>query len=222
MVRLGYLGLQKKIFIYVGAGLLLLMTLLTMFSLQTISRGTDMIRQQRLTSAKYTASYIGGIVNHLQTEIVEEAALILGRSWQDDLTDSHRRQLASLQSHIQKDLAYFYQMEQDVFLAVLDTRGKVLWTEPDIAQGTTLSLADTAAFQKAMATGQVCVEVKQSLLTQDSPTFSLVVPIKDNQGALKGALVIDMGAELDPIKIATEYDGDSIECVVIPMRLDRP
>lgn len=42
------MGLQKKIFLYVGTGLAVLMALLTWLSLRTINQAVDMVRQERL------------------------------------------------------------------------------------------------------------------------------------------------------------------------------
>ncbi len=191
MIWLRRLGLQKKIFIYVGAGLLTLMTLLTVLSLQTISEGTNIVRQQRLDLAENIALDIDEVIDYLRTETVE-AAEVLGQDWQGNLANSHKEQLASLQHHVQEDLLSFYRMEQSVFVAALDARGKVLWTEPHLAQKIDQPLADTAAIQEVVEGGQVYIELENALLTQDSPTLSIVAPIKDSQGTVSGVLITDM------------------------------
>lgn len=213
IVWLRRLGLQKKIFIYVGAGLLALMTLLTVFSLQTINEGIDLVRQERVSQAENMASDIDEIIEHLRTEIVG-TALVLGRTWQDDLTDSHKEELASLQRHLQEYLVTFYQMEQGFFITVVDTRGKVLWTEPYLADKVNQSLDDTVVVREVVEKGQVYIEVEEALLTQDSPTLSPVVPIQDDRGMVRGVLIVDMPAFTSNLRSnlvhrwTTDYDWE--------------
>jgi signal transduction histidine kinase len=54
------------------------------------------------------------------------------------------------------------------------------------------SLADTTAVQEAVKRRQVYIEAEETLLTEDSPTLSLVAPIKDDQGVVRGVLIADM------------------------------
>ena len=191
MVWLGRLGLQKKIFIYIGAGLLILMSLLTWFSLQTINQAIDMVRQGRLALVENIALDIDEVIEHLRAEIVD-AALALGQRWDNEPIDSQQEHLASVREHLRQHLLSFHQIEQAVFVALLDAQGKVLWTEPYLAQKVNQSLADTAAVQEAVKRRQVYIEVEEALLTGDSPTLSLVAPIKDDQGEVRGMLIVDM------------------------------
>ncbi len=191
MVWLGRMGLQKKTFIYVGAGLVVLMGLLTWLSLQTINQGIDLVHQERLALVENIALDIDDVIEHLRTEIVN-TTLILGQGWEDNLTDFHKEQLASVRYHLQQHLVSFQEIEQAVFVAVLDTRGKVLGTEPYLAQQVNQFIADTVAVGEAMARGQVYIETEEALLTQDSPTLSLVAPINDDQGVVRGVLIADI------------------------------
>ena len=191
MVWLGRMGLQKKIFIYVGTGLVVLMSLLTWLSLQTINQAVDMVLQERLVLVEEIALDIDDVIEHLRTEIVD-AALVMGQGWQDDLTDAHKEQLTSVRYHLRQHLLSFHQIEQAVFVAVLDAQGKVLWTEPYLAQKANQSLANTRAVQEAVKRRQVYIEVEEALISQDSPTLSLVAPIKDDQGVVRGILVADI------------------------------
>ena len=154
MVWLGRMGLQKKTFIYVGAGLGVLMLLLSFLSLQTINQGIDIVRQERLARVENIALDIDDVIEHMRAEMVN-TALVLGRGWQDDLTDSHKEQLTSLQYHLRQHLMFFEQGEEAVVVAILDARGKVLWTEPYLARQVSQSLADTAAVREVVASGQV-------------------------------------------------------------------
>ncbi|MCH7706125.1 MAG: hypothetical protein IIB33_03660, partial [Chloroflexi bacterium] len=162
------MGLQKKIFIYVGTGLLVLMALLTVLSLQTINQGIDIVRRERLALVENIALDIDEVIEHLRTEIAR-TTLVLGSGWPDDPTDSYQEPLASLQHHLRDHLLSFHQIEQAVLVAVLDARGKVLWTEPYLAQMMGRSLADTAAVREIVESGQAYIEVESALLTQDSP-----------------------------------------------------
>ncbi len=95
MAWLRRMGLQKKTVVFVGAGLMALMILSTLLSLQTVNQGIDMVRQDRLALVEGIALDIDDIIEHLRTEVVD-SALVLGEEWQDQLTDSHKEQLAFL------------------------------------------------------------------------------------------------------------------------------
>ena len=71
------MGLQKKILIYAGAGLVVLMVLLTWLSSQTINQAIDKVRQERVALVENIAIDIDDVIEHLRTEIAD-AALVLG------------------------------------------------------------------------------------------------------------------------------------------------
>ncbi|MFQ5924634.1 MAG: cache and HAMP domain-containing protein, partial [Dehalococcoidia bacterium] len=150
-----------------------------------------MVYQERLAVAKNIALDIDEDIEHLRTEIVD-ASLVMGQGWEDDLTDSDKEQLASVRYDLREILTPFHQIEQAVFVAVLDAGGNVLWTEPYLAQQVGQSLADTEAVGEVVEAGQVYLEAEEALLTGDSPTLSLVAPIKDDQGVVRGVLIADM------------------------------
>ena len=102
--------------------------------------------------------------------------------------------LTSLRYHLQQYLISFPQVEQAIFVAVLDSRGKVLWTEPNLAQQVSQSLADTTAVREVIEKGQVYTEAEKSLLTQGSHTLSILALIKDSQEVLRGILITDIPA----------------------------
>ena len=66
------MGLQKKIFVYVGAGLVALMILLTWIFLQTINQATDMVRQERLALVENIAALV------VAADSAAEAGQIIG------------------------------------------------------------------------------------------------------------------------------------------------
>ena len=107
--------------------------------------------------------------------------MILEEGWQKDLTDFEKEQLTILKYRLERHLKAFHQIEQTVFVALLDDKGKVLWIEPYLAQEISRSLADIPAVREVFQSGQVYLEVEETLITGDSPTLSLVVPIKDDQ-----------------------------------------
>lgn len=185
------MGLQKKIFIYVGAGLVVLIVLLTWLFLQTINQGIDMVRQERLALIEDIALETDNLIKHLRTETINSASS-LGWGWEDELTDFHKEQLAFARYDLQQHLLSFHQIEQAVFVALLDAQGKVLWTEPYLAQKVNQYLDDIPTIRDVFQKGQVFIEVEETLLTQDSPTLSLVVPLKYNHEAVRGVFIADM------------------------------
>ncbi len=192
MIRLTNIGLRKKTFIYVGAGLTALMVLLTYFSLQTISQGMEIATQERLKISQNIALSIDELVQHLSSEIVYIAST-LDNDWQNAAADSNENEhLISLRNDLLHHLMTFHQIEAPVFVALLDAQGKVLWTEPFLEQKTSQSLADIPAIGNVLQEGRVYIEVQEAVLTGARPTLSIVAPIEDKQGLINGLLVADI------------------------------
>ncbi len=177
-VHLSNMGLRKKTFIFVGAGLTALTVLLTVLSLQTVNQSIELAAQEKLAVAKNIASSIDDIVLHIRFETVNTGS-ILGNTWQKAGADSDTSEhLTSLRKHLQRHLASFQQIDMAVFVALLDAQGNVLQIEPASEQKMGQSLATTPAVRDVLAGGQEHFEVKEAILTGDSPTLSMVAPIR--------------------------------------------
>jgi signal transduction histidine kinase len=186
------MGLRKKTFIYVGAGLTALIVLLSLASLQTINQGIEIASQQKLNVAETIALNIDGLVQHLHSETVY-ATSTLGDNWLDVDADSDTKErLIWLRNHIQRHLMSFQQIEVPVFVALLDAQGKVLHTEPFLEQKVGYSLTSLPSVNSVLRDQQVYTEVEEAILTGDSPTLSIAAPIKDSQGLVRGLIVVDI------------------------------
>jgi signal transduction histidine kinase len=192
LVQLSHLGLRKKTFIYVGAGLAALIVLLSLVSLQTINQGIEIASQQRLILAKNVAQNIDVLVLHLHSEM-SFISTTLDNSWQVGVTNSDKQELLiSARNRLQRHLMAFHQMDVTVSVALLDTQGKVLQTEPFLDQKVGYFLADLPAVKSVLRDQQVYTEVEEAILTGDSPTLSMVAPIKDEQELVRGLIVADI------------------------------
>ncbi len=144
------MGLRKKTFIYVGAGLTALVVLLTYFSLQTINQGMEIATQERLKISQNIALSIDELVHHLSSEMIYIAST-LGNDRDNTATDSNENEhLISLRNNLRHHLLTFHQIEAPIFVALLDAQGKVLRTEPFLEQKISLSLADIPAIENVL------------------------------------------------------------------------
>lgn len=191
-VHLSDIGLRKKTFIFVVSGLTVLIVLLTVLSLQTVNQGIELAAQEKLAVAKNIASSIDDIVLHVRLETVYTSS-ILGNTWQKAGADSDTSEhLTSLRKHLRRHLSSFQQIDVVVLVALLDAQGNVLQIEPASEQKMGQSLATAPAVRDVLAGGQVYIEVEEAILTGDSPTLSIVVPVKDDQELLRGLVVVDI------------------------------
>jgi signal transduction histidine kinase len=187
-------GLRKKTFAYVGAGFVALIVLLAVVALETVNQGIEIASQEKLTVAKNIASNIDDLILHLRFETVYTGS-ILGNTWQKADAESERSErLDSLRRHLQRHMASFRQIDVAVFVALLDTEGNVLQMEPASEQEAGQSVATTPAVREVLAGRQEYIEVEKAILTGDSPTLSMVVPIKDEQQSLVGMIAVDIPA----------------------------
>jgi signal transduction histidine kinase len=185
------MGLQKKLLILTGIGLLVIISLVLVFSLQTVNQGIRLVRQERLILVENIAADIDQVIKHLGEEITE-AASVLAKRPEGEIADSHREQLTSLRYHLQYDLASFYRIEQDVFLTVLDAEGEVIFAEPDSAHRANQSMNDIASIGQLIEDQQPFNGLEKGFLIQDAAVFSLIAPVSDEKGRIKGTLIAEM------------------------------
>jgi signal transduction histidine kinase len=185
------MGLQKKLFIYAGVGLLVLIILVGVFSLQTVNQGIRLVRQERLILVENIAADIDQVIQYLGEEIAEEASVLMWER-EDNFADSLEEQLAPLRNHMQYDLASFYRVEQDVFLTMLDAEGKVIFAEPDSAQKASQSVNDISAIGQLIEDQQPFNGLEKGFLLQDATVLSFIAPVRDEQGEIKGILIAEM------------------------------
>ncbi len=194
MAHLSRMGLRKKTFIYVGAGFAALLVLLTVISLEIVDQGIEIASQEKLTVAKNIASNIDDMILHLRFETVYTAS-VLGNTWQKaDAVSDRTERLSSLRSHLQRHLVSFKQTDVVIFVALLDAEGNVLQKEPVSEQKLGQPPASTPAIREVLAGAQEYIEVEKAILTDTSPTLSIVVPVKNDLQSLVGMLVVDIPA----------------------------
>jgi signal transduction histidine kinase len=188
------MGLRKKTFLYVGVGFITVIIVVTWFSLQSINQSIEIASQQKLTITKNIALSIDGLLQHLLI-VVSDQSRTLADNWQNATNDSEGKDhLVSLRNDLQRHLLSLQKVEIDIFVALLDAQGKVLHTEPFLEQQEGQSLANIPAIRDVLQQGQAYTVVEEAILTGDSPTLSMVVPIKNNQELVEGLLVADIPA----------------------------
>jgi signal transduction histidine kinase len=188
------MGLRKKTFIYVGVGFITTVIIVSLVSFQSLNQSIEIVSEQKLAIAKNIAISIDGLLQHM-LRVVEDQSSTLGDSWQSNPTDSDAKEhLILLRSNLQRHLVLLEPTEVDIFVALLDAQGKVLQTEPFLEQQEGHSLADNPIIRNVLQEGQAYTEVEEAILTGDSPTLTMVVPIKNNEELIKGLVVADIPA----------------------------
>jgi signal transduction histidine kinase len=190
--RLSHIGLRKRTFIYVGAGLMALIVLLYMASLQTINQGVEMISQQKLTLTENVAQHVDVLVQHLHAEMSLASSTIDGSRQGGTIISDNKEPMVSVRKRLQNHLMAFHGIDVTVSVALLDAQGKVLQTEPSLEQKNGSSLAYLPSVSSVLRDEQIYTEVEEAILTGDRPTLSLVAPIKDEQEFAGALLVADI------------------------------
>ena len=185
------MGLQKKIFLYAAISLIALMSLLTWISIQTNSQATEMVHQERLSLVTNIAAGMDDIIKHLKEETVE-SALSLGQQWQNTITDAQKTQLALTRNYLQEYPLSFQMSDRSLFVVLVDSNGKVMWTDPLMPDKIGANLDGSLAFQHIKQGSLAYTGTGDSVLTTGVSALTLAVPISDKQGKVQGVLVVDV------------------------------
>jgi nitrate/nitrite-specific signal transduction histidine kinase len=148
--RFQRLGLQRRIMLYVTAGLVAFSAIYGFVALQAIQQATAQVFRERLLTALTVSAAMDENLAHLQDELQDASVAVAPALAANDLTTA-RISLLALYNH----LARSYQLTDACRLSLTDPQGNVLWTEPAEPAGGSRNLAQlaylSAAFQSQRA-----------------------------------------------------------------------
>ncbi len=202
--RFQHLGLQRRIMLYVTAGLLALSALFAFVALQAIQQSSDLIFHERLLVAQTVARVADDDLVHLQRELEGTSTSVSAPLAAHDLAGAES-QVHALYEH----WAFAYQFTRPCAIFLTDAQNRVLWSEPAAGDQIGLPLDQDAALQTALRSQQPTFASEAG-----SSLVSLAVPVRSQNQTL-GFLVshLDLqhvGQILEP-SLDTSEPGYNVE-----------
>jgi len=182
MLWLTKLRLQTRISVIAILGMVLIFAFMAWEGMQAVKTATRMALDERLDLAHTVALHLDQDLERTLERLAHVAAFPTINLEDDDL-EPEKAELQAL---------YRPQLFSYVFL--LDKDGLVLWTEPYLAEVVGVKRLECPRVRETLRTGQPSIACIVHTLTPQRPVIAPVVPIKNREGTIVGAL----GGAIDP------------------------
>lgn len=176
------LGLQARISLLAALGLVLIFTFMIWEERQIADANAEMVLQARLNLASVIAQHLDQDLDRTLSRL-EQVAAFPTINLEDGDLEPEKAELRAL-----------YRPDYFSYVFLLDKDGLVLWTEPYLPEVVNREHLECPHIQETLRTGEPSIAHVLHALTPLSPVISPVVPIRNRQGAIVGAL----GAAIDP------------------------
>ncbi len=173
------LNLMTRVILLVTVGLLIMFAGLAFLSLQAVQQSTDRTLQERLLVARISASRVDDLLQQkiaILKTITAEAAMDPDHASSEAITAALR-----LVSQAIGDFAQY--------VALVDRRGKVVWTEPYIRDLIGADLSPNRYVARVFTEGQPVVSgyfAPENI----EPTAAIIVPNQKGNGAADGVVIV--------------------------------
>ena len=167
------LGLQRRIMLYVTAGLIVFSVIFGFVALQAIQQSTDLVYRERLLVARTVAREIDENLKHLQGELEDASIAVSPVLAANDLVEEQNL-LRTLHNH----WTFLHHFGNPCIISLTDARGRVVWSEPYLGDLVGRDLAQLPYLRDAF---QLQRTVIGNGITPDAsarPTIALAVPIR--------------------------------------------
>ncbi len=195
--RFARLGLQRRIMLYVSAGLVAFSAIYGFVALQAIQQSSDLVFRERLLVARALARQLDGSLAHIQGELEETGATVApGLAANNHVAAQDA--LRTLSNH----WISYHDFGNPCILSLTDASGTVLWSQPSAAASIGRHLEQTLHLQDVFQLQRPRIVDDAAPDTSDNPMVLLAVPLQLNQKTI-GFIVgeIDrghMGSTLEP------------------------
>lgn len=194
------LGLQRRIMLYVTAGLIVFSAIYGWVALQTIQQSTDLVFRERLLVARTLARELDDNLAHVQRELEDASAFAAPLLAANELTNA-RVSLRTLYTHWN----VFHRFNDPCIVALTDARGVVLWSEPLVTPLVGRDLSKRPYMQSALRSGRALVGNDIAPDTSARPTVVLVTPLRVETQTI-GFLVGEINREHIGARLASSLD----------------
>lgn len=191
--RLRPLGLQRRIMLYVSAGLLVFSAIYAVVALQAVQQASELVFGQRLLTASTVSSAMDDSVAHLQDELRDASDAVASAVATNDLVRV-QISLHALANHLNRS----YELTEPCRISLTDTNGNLLWVEPAATAPANGNLAELVYWRETAQSQEPVITNGTAADGSGRATIVLTMPIRN--GAQPVGFLI---AELDRTNIGT-------------------
>lgn len=197
IARFERLGLQRRIMLYVSAGLVVFSAVFGLVALQAIQQSTDLVFSERLLVARTIAHAVDDDLTHIEREL-EETSNSVSPAFAASRSSEAQNILHSLYNH----WTLFHGFQDPCVILLTDPRGRVVMSEPAEPALIGRDLAQDANLQNVFQASRVVATNDIAPSGPALPTVAVAVPIQvraQTIGFLVGEINRDhISAELAP------------------------
>jgi signal transduction histidine kinase len=199
------LGLQRRIMLYVSAGLVVFSAIFGFVAVQAIQQSTDLVFHERLLAARTIARAVDGDLAHIESELGATSNSLTTPLTTNHLVDA-QDSLHSLYNH----WVSFYGFTSPCTLLLTDPRGRVLLSEPTDSGLVGHDLSQIPSLKEAILSPHAVIAEGTALDGTGRPTVVFETPVHAKSGTI-GFLVGEinrdhLGAELKSWLSMSESD----------------
>ncbi len=188
---LHYVGLQRRITIYVIVGLLLLATVFTLVTLRAVNQITDVILEERRALATTIAESVDANIRASITQM-QSAARLLYTTPLEDLSFHEKSMLQALNSGFQEQATGFAAPGN---IQLISSRGNVVWAGDETeVSGSQSDLTRRLAYESILDRSVVVIVTNGPDFGDEALNVSigLGVPVFGPQDDINGVLIAEM------------------------------
>lgn len=183
------MGLQKRIMLYMAAGMVVLLGTFAFVALQSIRESDDLILGERLSAIQTTALSIDLFFQHAEFELARHATA-LRPDLEPEWSARDQENMQSLYEH----LAGFHRFVLPAGVLVADAAGKVLWSYgADHFAAAPMS----TTFMAKLQGGNAGILVENDPADYPQPLIWIWAPSKDSQGVVRARLAAAVSPTLE-------------------------
>ncbi|MFH1003472.1 MAG: GAF domain-containing protein [Chloroflexota bacterium] len=198
MILGGGMTLSKKVILLTTAVLIPAIAVFSFLGMRAVNRATETMLQDRLTTTQLVADYVDEALGKALARLEDTAGAI---NYPGNMTDLDM-QIGYLEYRYSQLAIYTY----GIYL--LDTAGRVVWSQPEVSGLAGMSLAAHPVIGPALDSGQSSISGLTAAPLTEAPVILLTGPIGAEQTGGRGLLVV-----------AIDLTQSSIGGFVRPIRL---
>jgi len=172
------LGLQSRIFLLSGLGILLMVGLLGVVGFRAVNEATQRALAHQLLIAQLAAESVDHELASM-LELLDRVAAREEVNLEDGDLEPEKRLLR--EAHYQMGMFTYH-------LALLDRQGRVLWVEPYDPDLIGQNLGERPAIRRALREGRSTISGLILSLTSGRPLVALITPVRNEAGEITGLL----------------------------------
>jgi signal transduction histidine kinase len=209
--RLGRLGLQRRIMLYVTGGLIVVMAAYSAVSLQAISQSDNLVFRERLMVAGTVAQEIDSELSHLQGELND-----MGKAVGTDLANNQPAKAQQAMQGLRQHWSAYDHFSSPCAIILTDPKGVAVWSDPPISELSSADFSNLPSFRAAIQSMQPSVADEISPGADGHGSLWMATPVLTSgriEGVLLGQLNLSQVSQSFAPLLKMDKPGYSLELV---------